>query len=58
VPLSVRQKKKIKKLLEDKIEKKLKLYGRETTSMPFLARLVQDSEKIAVPKSTQSVTLI
>ncbi len=45
--LSVRQKEKIKKLLEDKIEKKLKLYGRETTSMPFLARLVQDSEKIA-----------
>ena len=26
---------------------KLKSYGRETTSMPFLARLIQDNEKIA-----------
>jgi len=45
--LSPKQKEKIKKLLEDKINNKLKSYGRETTSMPFLSRLIQDSEKIA-----------
>ena len=45
--LSSKQREKIKKLLEDKINNKLKSYGRETTSMPFLARLIQDSEKIA-----------
>ena len=45
--LSNNQKRKIKKLLSKKIENKLKLYGRETTSMPFLARLIQDNEKIA-----------
>lgn len=45
--LSKSQKDKIKALLSEKIEKKLKSYGRETTSMPFLARLIQDNEKIA-----------
>lgn len=45
--LSKIQKQKIKDLLSNKIEKKLKSYGRETTSMPFLARLIQDNEKIA-----------
>ena len=45
--LSVTQKQKIKNLLSKKIESKLKSYGRETTSMPFLARLIQDNEKIA-----------
>ncbi|MBU1680229.1 MAG: TdeIII family type II restriction endonuclease [Bacteroidetes bacterium] len=45
--LSNNQKQKIRELLSKKIEKKLKLYGRETTSMPFLARLIQDNEKIA-----------
>jgi Type II restriction endonuclease, TdeIII len=45
--LSKSQKQKIKDLLSSKIEKKLKSYGRETTSMPFLARLIQDNEKIA-----------
>ncbi len=45
--LSENQKNKIKILLRKKIESKLKKYGRETTSMPFLARLVQDNEKIA-----------
>ncbi len=47
MPLSQTQKIKIKELLSHKIEAKLKSYGRETTSMPFLARLIQDSEKIA-----------
>jgi hypothetical protein len=37
----------IKSLLSNKIEAKLQSYGRETTSMPFLARLIQDNEKIA-----------
>ena len=41
------QKKKVHQLLSKKIDQKLKTYGRETTSMPFLARLIQDSEKIA-----------
>lgn len=45
--LSNNQKQKITDLLSKKIEKKLESYGRETTSMPFLARLIQDNEKIA-----------
>src|SRR3972149_10635598 len=45
--LSKNQKDKISDLLSKKIEGKLKKYGRETTSMPFLARLIQDNEKIA-----------
>ncbi len=45
--LSDNQKQKIKDLLFHKLEAKLKSYGRETTSMPFLARLIQDNEKIA-----------
>lgn len=45
--LSSSQKNRIKNLLSKKIEIKLNSYGRETTSMPFLARLIQDSEKIA-----------
>ena len=45
--LSKKQKDKIKQLLEKKIEDKLKRYARESSSMPFLVRLVQDSEKVA-----------
>jgi len=45
--LSNKVKQNIKELLSNKIEKKLKSYGRETTSMPFLTRLIQDNEKIA-----------
>ncbi|MBC6399821.1 MAG: TdeIII family type II restriction endonuclease [Ekhidna sp.] len=45
--LSKKQKHQIQELLSNKIEAKLKSYGRETTSMPFLARLIQDNEKIA-----------
>ena len=44
--ISNEQKRKIQELLSNKIEAKLKLYGRETTSMPFLARLIQDNEKV------------
>lgn len=47
MPLSNDQAQKIHGLLCEKIESKLSKYGRETTSMPFLARLIQDNEKIA-----------
>ena len=47
MPLSENQRQKIANLLSQKIENKLEKYGKETTSMPFLARLIQDSEKIA-----------
>ncbi len=45
--LSKYQKEEIKNFLKRKLEKKLRRYERETTSMPFLIRLIQDSEKIA-----------
>lgn len=45
--LSNSQKDKIKGLLRNKINNKLNKYSRETTSMPFLAKLIQDSEKVA-----------
>ncbi|KAF0151910.1 MAG: hypothetical protein FD143_1520 [Ignavibacteria bacterium] len=45
--LTKEQREKIKVLLVRKIENKLKKYGRETSAMPFLARLIQDNEKIA-----------
>lgn len=47
MPLTKTQTQQIKQLLRKKIEDKLKRYARETTSMPFLARLIQDSEKVA-----------
>ncbi len=53
--LSKKQKGEIKDLLVKKIDNKLKRYGRETTSMPFLARLVQDSEKIAAYSFIHSI---
>ncbi|XOB40794.1 MAG: TdeIII family type II restriction endonuclease [Candidatus Nealsonbacteria bacterium] len=45
--LSTEQLEKITHLLETKIEEKIKRYTRETSSMPFLARLIQDNEKVA-----------
>lgn len=47
MPLSAEQQQKIKTLLADKMASKLDSYGRETTAMPFLSRLIQDNEKIA-----------
>ena len=41
------QKQKIEDRLVSMIEKKLKRYSRETASMPFLVRLIQDSRKVA-----------
>lgn len=45
--LNAAQIKEIKDLLRQKIDEKLKNYARETSSMPFLAKLMQDSEKVA-----------
>jgi len=45
--LSNAQKEEIKKLLRSKLNEKLSKYARETTSMPFLTRLMQDKEKVA-----------
>ncbi|HMU34792.1 MAG TPA: TdeIII family type II restriction endonuclease [Pyrinomonadaceae bacterium] len=53
--LSENQKSQIKALLSKKIENKLKKYGRETTSMPFLSRLIQDDEKIAAYSFIHSI---
>ena len=45
--LNKKQIQEIKELLSLKISTKLINYARETTSMPFLAKLIQDSEKVA-----------
>ncbi len=55
MPLSKIQKDEIRNLLSRKIENKLRSYGRETTSMPFLARLIQDNEKIAAYSFIHSI---
>lgn len=47
MPLTEKQKNAISELLTKKIEEKLKRYARESTSMPFLIRLMQDKEKVA-----------
>lgn len=47
MPISNEKVKRIEALLEKKIEDKLKKYSRETASMPFLVRLVQDSKRVA-----------
>ena len=53
--LNSQQTEQIKVLLRNKIENKLKKYGRESSSMPFLARLIQDNEKIAAYSFIHSV---
>ncbi len=53
--LSINQKQQIAQVLEHQIEKKLKTYLRETTSMPFLSRLIQDSEKVAAYSFIHSI---
>lgn len=55
MPLSTNQKQQISKLLENKIDSKLKRYARESTSMPFLSRLIQDSEKVAAYSFIHSI---
>lgn len=53
--LSKTQKEKISLLLEKKMEDKLRRYARETSSMPFLMRLIQDAEKVAAYSFIHSV---
>lgn len=53
--LSGSQKEKISALLERKIEDKLHRYARETSSMPFLTRLIQDNEKVAAYSFIHSI---
>lgn len=53
--LSNQHKLEIKNFLEQKIEEKLERYARETSSMPFLVRLIQDSEKVAAYSFIQSL---
>ena len=55
--LSSNQKTEIKDLLVQKITDKLKRYARETTSMPFLTRIMQDSEKVAAYSFIHSVAI-
>ena len=45
--LTQNQRNQIQDLLINKMTKKLKRYIRESTSMPFLTRLIQDEEKVA-----------
>jgi hypothetical protein len=45
--LSQNQKQQITDLLSTKLDAKLKRYARESTSMPFLVKLMQDREKVA-----------
>ncbi|MDD5693444.1 MAG: TdeIII family type II restriction endonuclease [Patescibacteria group bacterium] len=45
--LTSKQKEEITRLLEKKIKEKLTKYSRESVSMPFLSRLMQDDEKVA-----------
>jgi len=45
--LTEKQINQIKSLLKEKINNKLETYARETSSMPFLAKIMQDAEKVA-----------
>lgn len=45
--LTAKQIDQIKELLKEKINDKLENYVRETSSMPFLAKIMQDAEKVA-----------
>lgn len=55
MPLSNQQKSEIKNFLQKKIEEKINKYARETNYMPFLVRLVQDSEKVSTYSFIQSL---
>ena len=53
--LTREQKTKVKELLKNKIRIKLTNYARETTSMLFLAKIVQDDEKVAAYSFIHSI---
>ena len=57
MPLTKTQRKDIDELISSKIGDKLKNYVRETRSMPFLARIIQDSEKIAAYSFIHSISI-
>jgi len=54
--LSREQKEKITTLLSEKIEKKLKKYSRESKSMPFLVKLIQNKERVAAYSFIHSIS--
>lgn len=49
------QEKEIKDLLRKKLSEKLSKYSRESSSMPFLSKIVQDNKKVAAYSFLQSV---
>lgn len=53
--LSKTQQEKVISLLVKKLEDKLRRYSRETSSMPFLTRLIQDSQKVAAYSFIHSI---
>lgn len=55
MPITPVQRKQIQELLSTMLKKKLLSYARETTYMPFLARLIQDSDKVAAYSFIHSV---
>jgi len=55
LPLNTQQKEEIKELLVKSLENKLKKYKRETSYLPFLAALIQDSEKVAAYSFIHSI---
>lgn len=55
--LSKKQTEEIKNLLGSKLYNKLDKYARETTAMPFLAKLMQDSEKVAAYSFIHSLAI-
>ncbi len=55
MPLNIKQKEEIKSLLVKALDNKLKRYKRETSYLPFLAALIQDSEKVAAYSFIHSV---
>ncbi len=55
MPISQKQKNEIENLLRKVIKEKLKKYGRETTSMPFLESIIQDNEKVVAYSFIHSI---
>lgn len=53
--LSSEQKQEVVSLLQNKLNEKLRTYSRESVSMPFLTRIVQDSEKVAAYSFIHSI---
>lgn len=54
--LTDKQRQEIKDLLENTLKNKLKKYKRESSYMPFLSKLIQDSEKVAAYSFIHSIS--